>query len=252
MLPTSAKTEKAWLAERAIGLLKHITFAQIKHANAPLNEWHTSLDHATFLLDQQRTVHLPQGVTRQLAWDLNADYSRITPEIIAKLPWELDPAHTIPIWGSAGWSKLHAQPKGQDQWEVVIYNGRKINFPKMHVVRSVATRRQYYTKNFLPENGILPWKDQKFDHELAPLLPSAGAIDTPPIDKSNSLAEFKSSQFSPDEKDELKLLSLTDDVSGPPVSEGKMSTSKPLLEPESMIYEDCRTTYRHSNSTARA
>ena len=170
------------------------------------------------------------GVTRQLAWDLEADFSRLTPKIIAKLPWLLDPSNVIQIWGSAGWSKLHDQPKGQEQWEMVIYNGRNINYPKLHLVRSIRTHCLYYTKNFLPENGILPWNDEKFDRDLAPLLPSIETINTPPVDGPYSLAEYKSLQFSPEEKIELRQ--LADEISSPAVSEGKAPADAPLQEPE--------------------
>ena len=64
--PTSAKTEKAWIAVRAIESIKHITFTQLKHAGAPGSFWHLSFDHAIFLLNMKTTKVLPPGVSRKV------------------------------------------------------------------------------------------------------------------------------------------------------------------------------------------
>ena len=66
--PKSAYTGKAWLAERAIGLLRKVTMPQLELASASPHDWGFSMDHAEVLLNESWTTFLPSRVTREQAW----------------------------------------------------------------------------------------------------------------------------------------------------------------------------------------
>ena len=236
--PTSAKTEKAWIAERAIGSLKHITYTQLKHAGAPGSFWHLSFDHAVFLLNEKTTKTLPPGVSRELAWVFNGDLTNIE---LQKLPRAA--ATTIPVWGCAGWSKVHDIPKGSDQWEIIIWLGRSPIFPKMHVVMSLGTARIYLTRNVVTENDIFPWKNSEFRARISALGIPSETLEEPVPDAPESLAEHLSLQYTEDEK--AKMAEQLAEISSAPIATRSRPADPSSLHPA----VDPTLEAKHSSST---
>ena len=61
----SAHSEKAWLAERYIGMLRGITMAQLEQAGASMRDWGFAMLHADYLIGEMTTVALPPPLNEE-------------------------------------------------------------------------------------------------------------------------------------------------------------------------------------------
>ena len=214
ILPVSAYTEKAWIAERTIGLVKHITYAQLHHAGAPMADWIYSFDHAITLINARSTSHLPMKISRALAWKLDADFTSVNDQTSTIEKAEVA---VQPVWGSAAWSKLFKRPKGDQQWEIAQWLGHKQTLPGMDIVRSFDTGRTYPTRNCIVDNSILPYKNTDFRKQIRALGLRAGDGGDEKIpDEPETLGEHLALQLDDDEKEKLK--SKMEEILSPPIA----------------------------------
>jgi hypothetical protein len=67
---SSAYTEKAWLSERVIGILRPRTLATIDNAGASLKDWGYAMLHVTEVLNDQSSLILPGNATRNQIFEI--------------------------------------------------------------------------------------------------------------------------------------------------------------------------------------
>lgn len=205
MNPTSAVTEKAWIAERTIGLLRRISEPQMKLAGAPPRAEQSSLTHAVYLLRNKSTQVLPEGCSRAMAFHI---------EDLSKLPEHLPPITQEEfIWATFCWAKVHRRPKGKDQWEPAIYEGKSPDFPGQMQVTSLNTnqgyrgwtQRTYFTKNIKGvDNNIFPFRDPQFRQQVSRLV--VPDQDSAAPDAPGTLLGATHDMYSPQEIKEFKEL----------------------------------------------
>lgn len=185
---TSAYTQKAWFAERTIGLIRRITMPQLQVAGSSLRDWGYSMLHAVQLIVEASTRALPEKVTRIRAFQTeNFDDSETQEELGKEFDAALE-KNDMPIWGCLCYSKLFGKNKMSPAAEPCMFLG-KFEGLNGFLVRSLNTHRVYVSKNVDFDNKRFPCKMDQFEAHTFSLRESV--VSEAPSDFPGGSDDFK-------------------------------------------------------------
>lgn len=180
---TSPHSEKAWIVERAIGLLRRATMPTIDYAGSSLRDWGFAIKDAETTLNDSRTLALPAGLTRNQAWDMEYIPDEVEPPTAPKI-------NQFNVWGALAAVKVkfgNHHKTSDYSTEFAMYLGRSDDSGGRPIVRLLKTGRIFSTKNVDIINHRFPCKSPDFaietaelraiSQEAAPLDAVGGVID---------------------------------------------------------------------------
>ena len=152
---TSPHTEKAWFAERGIGIIRPMVMTMIDTANASFRDWCYAVSHSCYLLNEATTAALPKGVTRNQVWE--AETYNVPPKIYKR------GEHTV--WGCFCQVKIFPNSKLMPQVKPAMFLGSDPSNSSRSVVRLLDTGRIFSTKNVKFDKTRFPCKENLQDIE---------------------------------------------------------------------------------------
>ena len=157
--PQSAHTGKAWLAERAIGLLRRVTLPQLDVASASFKDWGYSMDHAEVILNDSWTAFLPPNVTREDVWLADNNTIEFWTDNKGSVSQQ---KHKYDRWGCFGALKKFTNTKAQPGTDDVMNLGFNKHVKGKHVLRILKTGRITSSINVRFNSQIMPCAEAEF------------------------------------------------------------------------------------------
>ena len=158
---SSAHTQSAWLSERGIGLLREMMMPSLSTSGCDLHNWGDNVIHNTFLLNKLGTSALPNGVTRNDAFNLE-EISDEAAKLLASRPV---PSREEDVWGCEAMVKVAGGKfqgtKCEQQAVPHIYFGKSDAF-NGKLVQNLRTGRRFDTKNAKLNSSVFPCKDPSY------------------------------------------------------------------------------------------
>jgi hypothetical protein len=138
----SPHSGKAFIAERDIGLLRRICMPQLDYCGANMLDWSHSMQHGVTLFNDQHTVSLLKGMTRNMAWEMEYVSGSETPPLKLRVPRQVK--H---VFGMLCYLKIFLNNKAQMASEPATWLGERDEYPGKHVVRVLRTGRVVVSKS---------------------------------------------------------------------------------------------------------
>jgi hypothetical protein len=152
---TSPHSQKAWYAERLIGILRCTFMPMIERCGASHRMWGYAAMHAERILGNSTTLALPSPLTRNQAWE----YETWDEELLVKLRAVPVKKATEHIFGCLARVKTF-KSKMVESSELAMYLGREPNDGR-YIVRSLRSGRTYGTSSTILDSTIFPCLDSK-------------------------------------------------------------------------------------------
>ena len=192
MVPQSATTGKAWIAERMILQLRWVTMPQLETAGANIKDWGFSMDHAEELINDSSTACLPKNATRNDVW-LTGDRSE---EFWAKNKGSVSQKkHRNERWGCFAALSIFNNNKSQPGTVDCMFLGLNKYVKNKFVVRVLSTGRITSSINVSFNSEIMPCRSKDFSQFMSLLHQKWNPV-TPVYAEGGSTFESTSEQLS--------------------------------------------------------
>jgi hypothetical protein len=146
----SPYTEKAWIAERMIGILRDMIMPTIHTAKTSFKYWGDCSRYAAFIINEDTTEALPDTMTRNQAWELEVidpDWKQTEKMVFQR---------QFNVWGSLAFVKTFINSKACWHSELALYLGETEDTKGRSIVELIDSGRRLCSKNVSIQNHRFP------------------------------------------------------------------------------------------------